>query len=116
MVVRTITMGNKDTRTIRRALLQQIAVGLLQGLAVGLVVGLGIYLWRGNIYLGLILGLAMIANLLISAIVGTLIPFGLKAIGQDPAIASTVLVTAITDSFGFFIFLSLAALFLPYLL
>jgi magnesium transporter len=115
LMVRALALGKSDTRTTLRALFHQITVGLLQGLAVGLVVGIGIGVWRDNFHLGLILGLAMVGNMFIAAIVGTLVPFGLKALGQDPAIASTVLVTAVTDSFGFFLFLSLATLFLPYL-
>jgi magnesium transporter len=55
--------------------------------------------------------LALIGNLILAGIVGTLAPLGLKAIGQDPAMASSVLVTAATDSLGFFIFLSLARFF-----
>jgi len=87
-------------------------VGLFPGLAVGLVVGLGVTIWKGNPYLGLILSLALVGNLVLAGIVGTLTPLGLKAIGKDPALASSVLVTAVTDSLGFFIFLSLARFFL----
>jgi magnesium transporter len=79
------------------------------------VIGLGVGLWQQNHYLGLVLALAMVGNMIVAGIIGTLVPFGLKAIGKDPALASSVLVTAATDSIGFFIFLSLAALFLAYL-
>lgn len=95
---------------------RQAIVGLLQGLAIGIFVAVGATLWKGNPYLGMVLGLALVGNLLLAAIVGTLTPLGLKAIGMDPAMASTVLVTAVTDSLGFFIFLRLAQLFLPQLL
>jgi magnesium transporter len=60
--------------------------------------------------------LALIGNMLVASIVGTLAPLLLKFIGQDPALASTVLVTAATDSLGFFIFLTLARIFLPAIL
>jgi magnesium transporter len=78
-------------------------------------VGFGVYLWRGNIYLGLVLVLALVGNLVVAGIVGTLIPLGLKSINMDPAMGGTVLISALTDTLGFLIFLSLAALFVPYL-
>ena len=91
-------------------------VGLFQGMLIGVIVGVGVTLWKGNPYLGLVLGLALVGNLILAGIVGTLTPLGLKAIGQDPAMASTVLVTAVTDSLGFFIFLSLAKFYLGHLI
>ena len=94
---------------------RQILVGLLQGIAVGVVIGLAVTIWRGDPYLGLILGLAMVGNMIVASIVGTVVPLGLNAIGQDPALSSSVFVTAVTDACGFFIFLSLAAIFLYYL-
>lgn len=115
MIVRAIALDEISSRAAWRPLLRQVAAGIIQGLAVGVVVGLGVYIWKGNAFLGLILGLALIGNLIIAAIVGTLIPLGLKALKLDPALASSVLVTAVTDSAGFAIFLGLATLFLPQL-
>jgi magnesium transporter len=80
---------------------------------IGVIVGVGVGLWQGNPYLGLVLGLALLGNMLVASIVGTLAPLILEFTGQDPALASSVLVTAITDIIGFLIFLSLAKLFLP---
>ena len=81
-----------------------------------LVIGVGIMLWRGNNYLGLVIALTLIGSMLAAAIAGTIIPLRLNAMGQDSAWASSVLVTAITDSFGFFIFLGLASFSLNNLL
>jgi magnesium transporter len=92
--------------------MKEVLIGVIQGLAIGTIAGVGIYIWRGNFYLGLVLGLAIVGNLIVAAFVGTLIPLFLKAIKMDPALASPVLVTAVTDSVGFLIFLSLASLFL----
>ena len=116
MFVRAIALGNIPPNTTLKLLFRQMLVGLFQGLCVGAVVGIGVFLWRDNIYLGLVLGLSLVANMILAGFVGTLIPLGLKSIGQDPAMASSVLVTAITDSLGFFIFLSLANSFLSHLL
>jgi magnesium transporter len=107
-----MALGNIPPGKTLYLLTRQMIVGLIQGLVVGFVVGLGVYLWKGNIYLGIVLGLALVANMVLAGIVSTLIPMGLKSIGQDPALASSVLVTAVTDSLGFLIFLSLANLFL----
>ena len=112
MIVRALALGKASTRNLWNILTKQVLVGLLQGVVVGLVVGLGVTLWRGNVYLGLVLWLALIGNMIVAGIAGALAPLTLKAIGQDPAIASSVLVTAVTDSFGFFIFLSIAKIFL----
>ncbi|MCK4961697.1 MAG: magnesium transporter, partial [Anaerolineales bacterium] len=75
----------------------------------------GVFLWKGDPIMGLVLGLALVGNMLIAGIIGTMIPLGLKALKLDPALASSVLVTAVTDSFGFALFFALAVKFLPYL-
>ena len=112
LIVRSIALGKVAPNRVWRILGREILVGMLQGIAVGSIVAIGVYLWRGNPYLGIVLGLALVGNLLVAGIVGTLIPLGLKSLGQDPALASPVLVTAATDSLGFLIFLSLASYFL----
>jgi magnesium transporter len=70
---------------------------------------------QGNPFLGLILGLAMVINMFVAAIAGTLIPLSLRALRVDPALASSVFITTLTDVFGFFSFLGLGALFIRYL-
>lgn len=116
MMVRAIALGKVTSRRIWHIMTRALTVGLLQGLAVGMLVGVGVMIWRGNSYLGLVIGLALVGNMLVAAIAGTIIPLGLDGVGLDPALASSVLVTAITDSLGFFIFLSLASIFLANLL
>jgi len=115
MAVRALATERVGARAQRRIIIRQFFMGLLLGVAVGTVVALGVYLWRGNIYLSLVLGLALVANLSLGSMIGVLVPLGLEKIGVDPALASSVLVTAATDSMGFFIFLSLAAYFLQYI-
>ena len=115
MAVRTLALERISSRSQRRIIIRQLYMGFLLGLAVGSVVAVGVYLWRGNFYLSLVLGLALVANLSLGSLVGVLVPLGLERIGIDPALASSVLVTAATDSMGFFIFLSLAAHFLQFI-
>lgn len=112
MFVRSIALGKIVPKTTMVLLVKQMVVGLFQGIIIGTVVGIGVTLWKGNSILGLVLGLALVGNLILAGIVGTLIPLGLQSLNKDPALASSVLVTAVTDSLGFFIFLSLANYFL----
>jgi magnesium transporter len=113
MIVRSLALGKVEPRKIIPILLKQIAVGMFLGTMIGIIVGLGVGIWQSNPYLGLVLGLALLGNMLVASIVGTLAPLILEFSGQDPAMASSVLVTAITDIIGFLIFLSLASIFLP---
>lgn len=115
IIVRAIALGEIELRDVWRTLLNEAAVGLLQGLFVGTAAGIGVYLWTDNLYLGLVLGLALVGNMLIATIMGTLIPLVLKALRLDPALASSVLVTTVTDSVGFALFLGLATIFISHL-
>lgn len=115
MIVRSLALGKLDTKKLVRIMGKQMLVGLMQGLSVGIVVGIGVSIWRGNLYLGFVITLAMIANMIVAGLISTIVPVGLTAIGKDPALASSVLVTAATDSFGFFVFLTLASYFINYL-
>ncbi|MFV1949902.1 MAG: magnesium transporter [Anaerolineales bacterium] len=113
MIVRSLALGKIEPKKILPILLRQISVGLFMGTLIGIIVGVGVGLWQENPYLGLVLGLALLGNMLVASIVGTLAPLILEYAGQDPALASSVLVTAITDIIGFLIFLTLASIFLP---
>ncbi|MFQ5616649.1 MAG: magnesium transporter, partial [Anaerolineales bacterium] len=115
MTVRSLALGKVPPRRVWGIIGRQAFVGLLIGIAIGSGVGVGVFLWKGNATLGLVLGLALLGNMVVAGVTGTLVPLGLNAIGQDPAIASAVLVTTATDSMGFLIFLGLATLFLQHL-
>lgn len=113
MIVRSLALKKVDIKRVWPILIKQLVVGMLLGAVVGLIVGAGVGLWQNNPYLGLVLGLALLGNMLVASVVGTLAPLVLEFLDQDPAMASSVLVTALTDSIGFVIFLSLARIFLP---
>jgi magnesium transporter len=115
LVVRAIALGEISRRQAWSALWKQVSAGIIQGFAVGVVVGLGVFLWKDSPFLGLILGLALFGNMLVAVAAGTIVPLILHAINLDPALASSIFVTAITDSIGFALFLGLASIFLPYL-
>jgi magnesium transporter len=115
IIVRAIALGEIEFSDAFRTLLKEAIVGLLQGIFVGAAAGFGVYLWTDKAYLGLILGLSLLGNMFIATIVGTLVPLALRALKLDPALASSVLVTSITDSVGFALFLGLATIFLQFL-
>lgn len=115
VIVRAIALGELEARRAWRTVVKEGAAGLLEGILVGVVVGVGVALWKGNPALGLILGLALIGNMLMAGLAGAFVPIGLKSLKLDPALASSVLVTTVTDSVGFGLFLGLAAAFLPLL-
>ncbi|HHX55200.1 MAG TPA: magnesium transporter, partial [Clostridiales bacterium] len=116
VVIRGITLGELKIKEDGRLLFKQIALGLANGLVIGSIAGGIMYLRYGNPYLSLIVLLAMIGNLIIGSFFGFLIPVIMKLLGVDPALASSIFLTATTDVFGFFLFLLLAKIFLPFLI
>ncbi len=115
VIVRGLAMGELTWTNSRAALFKEALVGLGNGLVLGAVAMLGAWLLQGNSVLGAVLALAMIINMFIAATAGTLIPLGLRALKVDPALASSVFITTLTDVFGFLSFLGLAQIFRPYL-
>ena len=115
VMVRGISLGELAFSTTWRAVRKEVIVGITIGSITGCLVAIIAYLWKGNPILGVVLALAMVINLLIASLVGTLIPLALKQMHLDPALGSGVLVTTFTDVFGFLSFLGLATLFLHYL-
>ena len=98
-----------------RALLHEVVVGLIHGLVIGVSVGLIAWLWKGNPMLGMVIGVAMLGNLLVASLAGVLIPMLLRRLNIDPALASGVFVTTATDVLGFGFFLGLATYYIAWL-
>lgn len=115
VVVRGIALGELTWSNSRKALMKEAAVGLGNGFTLGTIAALGAWALQGNPYIGIVLALAMIINMFIAATAGTLIPLTLRAMNVDPALASSVFITTLTDVFGFFSFLGLGAIFLKFL-
>lgn len=116
IMIRGIALGEVELKKSWRLVLKETFIGLLDGVFMGIATGIIVYLIYNNIYLGIIIFIAMIANQMIAGLCGAVIPLILKALRQDPALASPIFLTAATDVLGFFIFLNLARIFLPYLL
>lgn len=115
VIVRGIALGELTWSNTRKALFKEGLVGLGNGLMLGLVAAVGAWLISGDWILGLILALAMVINMFVAATTGTLIPVALRAMKVDPALASSVFITTLTDVFGFLSFLGLATVFLQHL-
>ena len=115
IMVREIALGEADWLKTRKALWKEISVGIGNGVIIGAISAAVSYLLFKNPYLGLILGLAIIINLFVAALVGTLIPLFLRLVRLDPALGSVNLLTMCTDAAGILAFLGLATLFLPYI-
>jgi magnesium transporter len=116
VVVRGLAVGDLTSGVLRRVLNKEAWLGLTTGAVNGLVIAVIAYVWKGHWLLAVILGVAMIVNMLVAAVVGTLVPVALKAFRVDPAIASGVITTTFTDVFGFLSFLGLATLLIGFLL
>ena len=112
MIVRAMALDQLGPGNTNRLLRKELAVSLFNGLLWGGVIGVVAWLLYGSWSLGLVMTGAMTLNLLLAALLGVLIPVVLTRLGRDPALGSSVLITAVTDSGGFFIFLGLATIFL----
>jgi magnesium transporter len=115
VIVRGIALGELTWANSRKALLKEAAVGLGNGFACGLVGALVVWVWKGDWVLGLILCAAMIINIFVAATAVTVIPLALRAMKIDPALASSVFITTLTDVFGFASWLGLGTLFIKFL-
>ncbi len=116
LVVRSMALGEIFGRRGRRLLWRELVLGVVHGVMLGGVVGLVAFGWKGNFMLGLILGIAMLGNMLIAGLVGAGVPLALRRLGMDPAVSSAIFVTTVTDVVGFSLFLGLAALLISSLL
>ncbi|MGI9352361.1 MAG: magnesium transporter [Rhizobiaceae bacterium] len=109
VAVRALSTKDIDSYNMLRTIRREFLVGVLNGVFFAILIGLIAALWFGNTNLGIIIGAAMIINMICAALSGILIPIGLDRLDIDPAIASSVFVTTVTDVVGFLAFLGLAA-------
>lgn len=112
IIIRNIAMGNIELKDALPQLKKEILLGLVNGLVIGIITGIVVGMIYQNVYLGIIILLAMVGNLIVSGIFGLLVPLVLQKLKVDPALSSSIFLTTATDVLGFFIFLSLANLFI----
>ncbi len=114
--MRELALGLTRPTDLFHVLRKELSVGIINGIALGILIGLVAWAWKGNGYLGLVIGLALTLNTIIAVAIGGSVPLILKKHGIDPAVASGPLLTTVTDMAGFFLVLSLATFFMPQLI
>ncbi|MBN1326810.1 MAG: magnesium transporter [Candidatus Cloacimonetes bacterium] len=112
VITRGIALGELTIRNTWRAIFKEVTVGIINGLIIGSIAMVIAYLLKGNIILGVVLGTSMICNMFIAGLIGSTIPVIMKTLKIDPALASSVIITMLTDIGGFASFLGLATVFL----
>ena len=116
VLVRELSHNKITAAEAVKGFLKEILLGIIDGAVNGVVTGVAVYFIYGNFYLGVIVLVAMIGNMIVAGVFGFLVPLVLDKIHADPAVASSIFVTTATDVLGFFIFLGLATIFMPLLL
>ena len=112
MIVRALALHQIEVGNISRLLLRELGVAIINGIVWGGIMGVITYWLYDDLAMGGVMTLAMLLNLLVAALMGVIIPMTMLKLGRDPAVGSSVLITALTDTGGFFIFLGLATIFL----
>lgn len=115
IIVRGLALGELNNENTKRVLLKEFCIGIIAGVAIGAVIAILGFIWEGNIVFGIIIGVAMILNMIVATVTGFIVPVVLKKLKIDPALASSIFVTTFTDVLGFFFFLGLATIFIKYL-
>lgn len=110
VIIRSLALGEVATGDASRAVRKELLIGVANGLVLALAIGLIAFGWKGSVLLGVVAGTAMLVNQMIGACAGVVIPFGLRRCKVDPALASSIFFTALTDTMGFLVFLGLATL------
>lgn len=113
--MRELALGLARPADVFHVWRKELSIGIINGIVLGIMIGIVAWIWKGSPYLGLVIGLALAANTVIAVSIGGTVPLLLKRFGVDPAVASGPLLTTVTDMAGFFLVLSLATLFMPYL-
>ena len=111
--MRELSLGIVKPYEAARVWLQEVKVGMINGVVLGCLIAIAAYIWKGNPYLGVVVGVALMLNTLVAVSIGGTVPLLLKRMKVDPAVASGPILTTITDMCGFFLVLSVATLFLP---
>jgi magnesium transporter len=112
VTVRALATRDLTTTNAKRIVLREFSIALLNGIIIAFIIGGLSWAWFNNSALGGVMAVAMVINMIMAGLAGILIPIGLDKINIDPALASSIFVTTITDVIGFFAFLGLAAVVL----
>ena len=116
VVMRGLVMREIPAKRVNELIWKETRLGAINGVAIGVITAFIAWLWHGNAWLGLVIGLGMILNLVIAGFAGSSIPILMKKMGVDPAQSSSIILTTVTDVMGFLAFLGLAVIFQDYLI
>jgi len=111
IVMRGLVMREIPANKAKKLIWKETWIGIINGVVIGIVTGIVAWVWQGNPFLGIVIGLGMLVNLTIAGFSGAVIPLAMKSMRLDPAQCSSIILTTITDVMGFFAFLGFAVLF-----
>ena len=111
VVMRGLVMNEVSRRNANRLILKEVLLALITGFIIGAATAVVSWLWQGNPYLGLVVGISMVITLIVAGLSGAIVPILMRHFGLDPAQSSAIIVTTVTDVVGIFVFLGLAVLF-----
>ncbi len=115
VVIRGLVLREVEPRVAQKVIIKEAMLGLINGIMVGIAAGAVAWFWNGNIFLGVVIAIGMVINMVSAGIAGAGIPILMKALGQDPAQSSNIILTTVTDVVGYLAFLGLAVVFYPLL-
>jgi magnesium transporter len=115
IVVRSMALGEIEAGDARRVLTKELILGLIRGVLFGVIVGVLAFAWKGEWGWGVVVGAAMLFNMIVAGLLGTTIPLFLRAIKADPAVAAGIFLTTFTDVLGFLFLLGLGTLLIDQL-
>ncbi|MDZ5016837.1 magnesium transporter, partial [Clostridium perfringens] len=116
IIVRGLALGELNFSNIKHTFFKEVGIGLITGSVIAIIISILGYMWERNIVFGIVIGVAMVLNMIVATMSGYVVPIVLKKLNIDPALASSIFVTTFTDVLGFFCFLGLATLLLNYLI
>jgi len=115
VIVRSLALGEVSSKNAWKVILNQLGLSLINGFSVGVIITLIALVWKGSAVLGLIAGIATLVNILTTAITGVVIPMLVQKFKSDPALASPIIVTALTDALGYLLYLGFASTVLAWI-
>ncbi|PMC40428.1 magnesium transporter [Bacillus sp. UMB0899] len=116
VAVRKISLGDSEDQSLMKMLLKEAGTGLITGAICGIVVALTVFIWKGTLFLGILVGLSILATLTVATISGAFIPLIMHKLKVDPAVASGPFITTINDIISILIYFGMATLFMQYLI
>lgn len=114
--MRSIATGELERESRQKLILREAGTGFITGLTCGLLITLIVYLWKGQLFLGMLVGMSIFASLFVATLAGALVPLLMQRLNIDPAVASGPFITTINDIISILIYFGMATMFMDYLI